>query len=173
MKKLSGLTLPQKVIEGLCGAILLGMVLGPVLFWGRLPGRIPGHYNGAGEIDRWAGKWELLLLPVFGAVMYVFLTFCCALIGEAVKRGEAPPSACTWISGTKLVVIGTFAIIEWHSAVARPMGTWLLPADIALLAVLMTGFLVSCIRFAAGRGKNRISLYLYWTYFYKEKETWA
>ena len=33
-----------------------------LLFWRRIPGRIPMHYNFAGEIDRWGGKWELLAL---------------------------------------------------------------------------------------------------------------
>lgn len=149
MKKfLSKLTLPQKIIEGVCAVVLLGMILGPILFWGRLPEQIPGHYNGAGEIDRWAERWELLLMPVFGALMYLLLSFCCWLIGESVRKGELPRSAYTWITGTKLVAIGTFAVIEWHSAAARPMGTWFLPVVIALLAVLITGFLISALRFA-------------------------
>lgn len=155
MKKfLSKLTLPQKIIEVVCALLLLGMVLGPVLFWGQLPDQIPGHYNGAGEIDRWGDKWELLLLPVFGAILYLFLSFGCWLIGESARKRELPHSAYTWISGTKLVTIGTFAVLEWHSALARPMGTWLLPVVIALLAVLMTGFFVSALRFAKKQKKE-------------------
>lgn len=154
MKNRFRLTPLQKGIEGLCLALSAGMLLGPLLFWSRLPDRIPGHYNGAGEIDRWADKWELLLLPVFGVLLYLFLSFCCWLVGEAARKGEAPRSAYTWLAGIKLVVIGTFAVIEWHSALARQLGTWLLPADIALLAVLMTGFLISALRFARKQGKT-------------------
>lgn len=154
MKNRFRLTPLQKGIEGLCLALSAGMLLGPLLFWSRLPDRIPGHYNGAGEIDRWADKWELLLLPVFGVLLYLFLSFCCWLVGEAARKGELPRSAYTWIAGTKLVVLGTFAVIEWHSALARQLGTWLLPADIALLAVLMTGFLISALRFARKQGKT-------------------
>lgn len=154
MKKLSRLTPPQKVIEGLCLALLAGMILGLVLFWGRIPDQIPGHYNGAGEIDRWGSKWELLILPVSGVLMYLLLSFCCWLIGESVRKGELPRPAYTWIAGTKLVMVATFAVIEWHSAAARPMGTWLLPVDTALLAALMTGFLLSALRFAGRRGKE-------------------
>ena len=51
MKKFS-LTPSQKIVEGVCAAVLLGMVLGPILFWGRLPDQIPGHYNGAGSARR-------------------------------------------------------------------------------------------------------------------------
>ncbi len=154
MKKFS-LTPPQKIMEGVCAAVLLGMVLGPILFWGRLPDQIPGHYNGAGEIDRWTGKWELLLMPVFGALMYLFLSFCCWLIGESVRKGELPQPAYTWISAIKLVVIGTFAALEGSMAAARPVGAWLLPADAVLLAVLIAGFLISSLRFAGKRGRNR------------------
>lgn len=154
MKNRFRLTPLQKGIEGLCLALSAGMLLGPLLFWSRLPDRIPGHYNGAGEIDRWADKWELLLLPVFGVLLYLFLSFCCWLVGEAARKGELPRSAYTWIAGTKLVVLGTFAVIEWHSALARQLGTWLLPTDIALLAVLMTGFLISALRFARKQGKT-------------------
>lgn len=154
MKRISNLTLPQKILEGVCLAVLAGLILGPILFWGRLPDQIPGHYNGAGEIDRWGDKWELLLLPVFGVLMYLSLSFCCWLVGEFARKGEAPQSAYTWLAGTKLVVIGTFAVIEGHSALARPMGTWLLPVDIALMAVLITGFLISALRFARRQGKK-------------------
>lgn len=151
MKKL---TMPQKVIELACLAILAGMILGPLLFWSQIPDQIPGHYNSAGEIDRWTGKWELLLLPVFGLLLYGLLSFCCWLIGETIRKGELPRSAYTWIAGTKLLVIGTFAVIEWHMASARPTLAWLIPVDGFLLAALMTGFLVSALRFAGKRGKK-------------------
>ena len=153
MKKFS-LTPPQKIMEGVCAAVLLGMVLGPILFWGRLPDLIPGHYNGAGEIDRWTGKWELLLMPVFGALMYLFLSFCCWLIGESVRKGELPRPAYTWKSAKKLDLIATFAALEGSMAAARPVGAWLLPADAVLLAALMAGFLISSLRFAGRRGKK-------------------
>lgn len=153
-QSLSRLTLPQKIIESACAVILAGMILGPILCWSRLPDRIPGHYNGAGEIDRWGDKWELLLLPVFGVLMYAFLSFCCWILKEAARKGEAPRSAGGWMAGMKLVVIGTFAVIEWHSALARPMGTWPLPVVIGLLAVLMTGFLVSALRFVRNQKKE-------------------
>lgn len=154
MKRFSALTLPQKIIEGLCAVLLAGMVLGPLLFWGRIPDRIPGHYNGVGEVDRWGSKWELLILPVFGVLLALLLSFCCWLIGESARKGELPRSAYTWMAGTKLVMVGTFAVIEWHSAAARPMGRWLLPVDVVLLAVLMTGFFLSALRFARGQGKK-------------------
>ena len=61
-----GLSPLRRVLEGLCLVLLAGGFLWPIALWGRIPDRIPGHFNSAGEIDRWAGKWELFLLPVTG-----------------------------------------------------------------------------------------------------------
>ena len=93
-------------------------------------------------------------MPVFSVFMYALLSAACWFIGESVRKGELPRSAYTWITGTKLVTIGNFAVIEWHSALARPMGTWLLPVVIALLAVLITGFLISALQFARNQKKE-------------------
>ena len=74
MKKASRLTLPQKIIECACAAMILGMILGLLLFWSQIPDQVPGHYNSAGEIDRWGDKWELLLLPSCGVFLYCIIS---------------------------------------------------------------------------------------------------
>ena len=153
MKKISDLTFLQKILEGACFAILAGMFLGLFVFWGRIPDQIPGHYNGAGEIDRWGSKFELLILPVVGVFMYLFISACCALLWEPIRKGELPLSACTWLTGTKLVVLGTFAVIEWCSACARPMAGWLTPVSLMSCGVLMTGIMISSIGFALRQKK--------------------
>lgn len=153
MKKISELTLPQKILEGICFALLAGMFLGLLIFWGRIPDRIPGHYNGAGEIDRWGSKWELLILPVAGVFMYLLVSACCALLWKPIRKGELPLSAYTWLTGTKLVVLGTFAVIEWCGAFARSMAGWLMPVSLASCGVLMTGFMLSSIGFALRQKK--------------------
>ena len=150
MKKAARLTLPQKIIECACAAVILGMILGLLLFWSQIPDRIPGHYNSAGEIDRWGDKWELLLLPSCGVFLYCIIS----AVWIPIKNSELPRSAYTWLAGTKVVMMGAFAVIEWHSALSRPMGTWLLPVVIALLALLMTGFLVSVLRFVRNQKKE-------------------
>ncbi len=38
-----------------------------------LPGEIPMHYNAAGEVNRWGGKYEMLLLPLITLLMGGFL----------------------------------------------------------------------------------------------------
>ena len=151
MKKISNLTLPQKILEGICFAILAGMFLGLFLFWSRIPDQVPGHYNGAGEIDRWGSKWELLIPLGVTAFLYLLLTAICGLIWIFVRAGELPPSAYTCLAGMKLVTLGTFAVIEWRSASSQPMVGWLVPVVIVSGGVLIAGFAISCIRFAMKR----------------------
>ncbi|MED4206880.1 DUF1648 domain-containing protein [Neobacillus mesonae] len=59
-------------IIGYCcyfGSIILLLVV-----WGTLPDEVPGHYNAAGEVDRWGSKWELLIFPFIGAFILIFLS---------------------------------------------------------------------------------------------------
>ncbi|MFD1205272.1 MULTISPECIES: DUF1648 domain-containing protein [Sporosarcina] len=46
-----------------------------IFMWGQLPDEVPGHYNGAGEVDRWGSKWELILLPVIALFLFAFMAF--------------------------------------------------------------------------------------------------
>lgn len=51
----------------LCSIVFL------ISIWSRLPAEVPGHYNAAGEVDRWGSKWELLIFPGIGLFMLLFL----------------------------------------------------------------------------------------------------
>lgn len=154
MKKSFDWPRSQKILEGACLVLLAGMILLPLLLWNRLPDQIPGHYNGAGEIDRWAGKIELFILPFAGLFLYAIISFPCAILWELSRKGEVPRSACTCLTGVKLVMLGTFAVIEWHSVSVQPMVKWFTPAVFILGGALMAGFTISCIRFAVKQSRK-------------------
>lgn len=143
-----------RALEGLCLALLAGEFLLPALLWGRIPDRIPGHYNGAGEIDRWGSRWELFLLPVAGAILYLLLTAVCAAVRPEVKKGALPPSAPAWLAGVKLAVLAGFAWIGGCMALCRPLPAYFTAVFIAAALAPAIGFLVSAVRFAA-RGNRR------------------
>lgn len=46
-----------------------------IFIWNQLPDQVPAHYNGAGEVNRWGSKWELIILPVIAALLAVFMSF--------------------------------------------------------------------------------------------------
>lgn len=54
--------------------VLLGVGLFTVIgivasSWSRLPAEIPHHFNLAGEVDAWGGKWLVLIPPAFSLVL--------------------------------------------------------------------------------------------------------
>ena len=82
MKTWKSLSRSQRILELLCLVLLAGMFLALLAGWGSIPEQIPGHYNGEGVIDRWTGKWELLLAMAWLAAVklvvlagFAFVTF--------------------------------------------------------------------------------------------------
>lgn len=60
----------QKLLE-LLGVILIVLFIGFIaMSWANIPDKIPGHYNAAGVVDRWADRWEVLMLPVITLLLY-------------------------------------------------------------------------------------------------------
>ena len=55
-------------------AVLAGMFIAAATCWSTVPDRIPVHWNLAGEIDRYGGKFEgLLLVPLISLGLYGLL----------------------------------------------------------------------------------------------------
>ncbi len=52
----------------------VGSIILLIIMWSVLPDEVPGHYNAAGEVDRWGSKWELFILPFIGALILIFMT---------------------------------------------------------------------------------------------------
>ncbi|PYZ96689.1 hypothetical protein CR205_13400 [Alteribacter lacisalsi] len=53
--------------------IFLGSIVFLVMIWGNLPGQVPAHFDAGGEVTRLGSKWELVILPLIGALLYVLL----------------------------------------------------------------------------------------------------
>ncbi|WMM89385.1 DUF1648 domain-containing protein [Heyndrickxia coagulans] len=50
-----------------------GSIIFLVSVWGKLPEKVPGHYDASGKVDRWGSKWELLILPGVGAILALLM----------------------------------------------------------------------------------------------------
>ncbi len=54
--------------------LVVGMFVFAVLSWSVVPERLPAHWNAAGQVNRYGGKFEvLLLLPVMTGGLYLLL----------------------------------------------------------------------------------------------------
>lgn len=57
-------------------AMIAGMFIVAAVRWGSVPDQIPVHWNAAGEVDGYGGKFVgLLLLPIITAALYPLLKY--------------------------------------------------------------------------------------------------
>ena len=55
-------------------AVFAGLIVYLISIWTIIPSEIPAHYNAAGEVDRWGGKGEILILPITALLMWIGMT---------------------------------------------------------------------------------------------------
>ena len=139
----------HKFINFLCISIIATVFLYLILGWGQFPDRIPGHYNGAGEVDRWGGKGELLLCPILSVFLYGLLTLCEKFpmawnTGVTVTKENKERIyriLKNMIVSMKLLIVLTFAFLFVYQALARPLPGWFLP----VVMLLMFGQIAYCL----------------------------
>jgi len=57
-------------------ALIAAMFAAAAIAWPAAPARLPVHWNAAGEVDRYGGRFEgLLLIPLMGLGLYLLLLF--------------------------------------------------------------------------------------------------
>ena len=119
--------------EILCLVLLLGTVIFLIVFWKHIPDSVPNHFNGAGQIDGYAGKGTLLLLPVFMAVLYLVLSLVKTMRFRSLGKEVRVPVPPLLFSTMKLAVLAGFAYMTVCSALGRPLGAWYLPVFLTLI----------------------------------------
>ena len=133
MKTWKSLSRSQRILELLCLVLLAGMFLA--------------------LIDRWTGKWELLLMLFFAVFMYLLLTVCTAVCLPPVRKMELPWSAMAWLAAVKLVVLAGFANMTFRMAQAQPLSEVFTKAFVGVAALPCVGFIASSLRFARRKRK--------------------
>lgn len=73
-KKDIPITTFEKILQVLCGMVILYISLLIALRYVELPDTIPTHYNAMGEVDRWGSKSTILILYAVSLLMYTGLT---------------------------------------------------------------------------------------------------
>lgn len=68
------LTTTDNVIELIGWLSLLAIWVLAITSYSNLPDTIPIHYNGAGQIDRFGNKINILTLPLIATILFVGIT---------------------------------------------------------------------------------------------------
>jgi uncharacterized membrane protein len=70
--------IPKAKLENIFDVIGITLYILSIIYlisqFGALPDRVPGHFNGAGEVDRWGSKMELIILPLVGGGLWLLFT---------------------------------------------------------------------------------------------------
>ncbi len=130
----------HKIVKLLCIGVQIGTILYLLYIWNGLPDMIPTHYNGAGEIDGYGGRWTIWISPVFMVLMYQFLS----LIERHPRWWNTAVTItkenCERVYGTlkniivsfKFVITVIFAYMSIWTTTGLNLGKWFLPAVLIL-----------------------------------------
>ena len=132
----------QKVIELITIVLLFSIFIYLIVSWDNLPNVIPGHYNGAGIVDRWGNKSEILINPIISIVLYTLLTIVSlfpAIWNVPVKTIEKNKKLVYLnIKGmlilVKMEIITAFFYIVYSDINTQYLGTWFIPIFIIILS---------------------------------------
>ena len=136
---------------------LVGVAVYLILAWKTIPDQIPGHYNAAGEIDRWGDKSELILLPIVSWLMYGLITLVERFpqvwnTGVRIteeNRTEVYRLLKSLIAVVKMFVLLMFGSLTVISSLGWNLPVWYVLGFLALLFGTIAYFIVRLTRLRA------------------------
>jgi uncharacterized membrane protein len=92
-----------------CSVLIVAAVLVTLIFYSRVPVRVPLHWNLHGQADRFGPKWVLLTL--YPGMMLAFLGLFALLPWLSPKHFEMEPFYSTYLH-IMLIFMGMFAYLQ-------------------------------------------------------------
>jgi uncharacterized membrane protein len=138
------------ITEALSLALVLGTILYLIVMWKSIPDTIPAHYNAAGEVNRWGGKSELLMLPIIGGILYFFITLIqqypqawnTGVTVTEENRERVYRILRNLIGTTKLMMLLVFSSLTVLSSLGLALPIWYLGVFLVLLFGSITFFII-------------------------------
>lgn len=134
-------SLSDAIKNALCIVILIGVFVYLLLNWNQLPDRIPGHYNAAGVIDRWAAKGELLFCPVIALLLYAAMTWLerfpqiwnTGVTVTAENKDRVYRTLKSMLVTEKFITVAMFGYLCITQTTSTPLGGWFLPLSLGFV----------------------------------------
>jgi uncharacterized membrane protein len=131
----------QLFLEIICLLLLIGMFAFAAIKWQNLPEKIPGHFNASGQIDRWADKSELWIIPGMTGFLYALITVITFIPsiwnipGKIKEENKTAAYSCikTMIIALKLELVAVFSTITFFSVNVSPLPVWFTPLFLILV----------------------------------------
>ncbi len=140
----------QKVFELIAIIVLLAIWIYLLQSWGSLPDKIPAHYNGAGVVDRWGNKSEILVMPIMSSVLYILITilsFFPSIWNVPVtitpeNREVVYINLKNMVILLKMEIIIAFAYITYSETKAVPLGTLFSPIFLIIITITLVYYIM-------------------------------
>ena len=122
--------------------ILLPILLG-LLLWGRLPDRVPSHWNLQGQVDGWSGKaFSVFFLPLFLLAAHWFIVGCMCLDPKSKNIEGKALALSLWVMPVFCILMSSFV---YASALGVPMDIrFFLALIFGLMYILVGNYLPKC-----------------------------
>lgn len=143
-----------KYMDIFCRLMLAAAFLFIIWMWGRLPSRIPIHYNGAGDVDGWGSKWSIWFLYIMSLVLYGGVTLVerhpeIWNTGVTVTR-KNKDSVYLLIKHLIVTVKASstliFSYLSIWTVTGKGLGAWFTPVSLIIVFGPMAYYLVRLVR---------------------------
>lgn len=149
----------QMILEALGAAALVGMWGYVLLKWNTVPEKIPMHYNALGEIDRWGGKNEMVVLPIIGLLLYALLTVVIFFPSIWNVPGKVTEENRERVYGSmksmlvlmKAEMVVCFFYITYAVINAQSLSSWFLPIMLGAIVGTLVFFIVAAAKNAKSK----------------------
>lgn len=123
------------ITEVMCLLMLVGQAVYLCVMWGRIPDKIPSHFNAVGEIDAWGNKIEIIIMSILALVVYVTITLVSMFpriwnTGVEVteeNRVGVYQALKNMLNTVKLIIIADFSYIFINMVLGEPLNAWFTP----------------------------------------------
>ena len=147
-------TRADRILDLLGWILLIGTLAYLILGWSSFPDQIPMHYNGAGEIDRWGGKGEIIFIEVMMWILYFgigvvekYPQIWNTGVEVTAKNKEKVYRTLKYMLKTlKFLTALIFAYLIVNSLQSAPLPGWFTPAVMILVFGDMAFWLIRLFR---------------------------
>lgn len=138
----------------ICLTLLIGVIIFLFVAWGSFPDKVPGHYNAAGEIDRMGSKYELLITPIVGWLMYLGISaierfpqvWNTGVTVTEKNKERVYRVIRNMMSTLKIIMVLVFVSLTINSSLSTPLPVWFTPAYIILIFGTLILFIIRLIQ---------------------------
>ena len=147
-------TRADRILDLLGWILLIGTLAYLILGWSSFPDQIPMHYNGAGGIDRWGGKGEIIFIEVMMWILYLgigvvekYPQIWNTGVEVTVKNKEKVYRTLKYMLKTlKFLTALIFAYLIVNRLQSAPLPGWFTPAVMILIFGDMAFWLIRLFR---------------------------